>query len=61
MNWMTIANFMENRKFLEENNIKVTLDGLQATVMIEGTKTVISDPREFNGFVLGLRVGRNLR
>lgn len=59
--WHTISNFVENRKFLEENNIKVTLDGLTATVIIDNTKTTIADPREFNGFVLGLRIGRNLR
>ena len=61
MNWMTIANFMENKKYLEELGIKCTLDGLQAVVNIESTKIMIADPREFNGFCLGLRVGRNMR
>lgn len=61
MNWLTIANFMENKKFLEEIGIKCTLNSLQATIIIDGSKIVIADPREFNGFVMGLRVGRNMR
>ncbi|MCM8542392.1 MAG: hypothetical protein NE328_19130 [Lentisphaeraceae bacterium] len=61
MNWLTIANFMENKKFLEEIGIKCTLDSLQATINIDGTKVIIVDPREFNGFVMGLRVGSNMR
>ena len=61
MNWMTIANYVKNIKFLGENDIKVTIDGLHATVDIKGTKYQFADTEEFNGFVLGLRVGRNLK
>ena len=59
--WHTIANFVENKKFLDELGIKCTLDGLHAVVKIETTKIMIADPKEFNGFCLGLRVGRNMR